>query len=76
MTSAALSDSAVRAVLAEFKDPETGRGVVEMDQVREVRLTEGDLSLRARGWRPTRLRCGEGKRRTNLAAAFAAAASI
>jgi ATP-binding protein involved in chromosome partitioning len=40
-----LSEAAVQAVLADFKDPETGRGVVEMGQVRDIRLGDGSLSL-------------------------------
>ncbi len=37
--------AAVNRVLSEFKDPESGRGVVEMDQVRDVILDGESLSL-------------------------------
>ena len=40
-----LNEAAVQAVLAEFKDPETGRGIVEMEQTRDVRLAGDSLSL-------------------------------
>ncbi|HEV2970275.1 MAG TPA: Mrp/NBP35 family ATP-binding protein [Pirellulales bacterium] len=40
-----LSEAAVRAALNDFPDPETGRGIVEMDQVRDVRLAGDCLSL-------------------------------
>jgi ATP-binding protein involved in chromosome partitioning len=42
--SSAVTESDVRAVLAEFPDPETGRGVIRMQQVREVKLA-GDRLL-------------------------------
>ena len=45
MADGQLSEAAVQAVLAEFKDPETGRSVVETDQVRDVRLAGRSLSL-------------------------------
>ncbi len=32
------NESAVRAALAEFKDPETGRGIVQLEQVHALRL--------------------------------------
>jgi ATP-binding protein involved in chromosome partitioning len=37
--------AAVEAVLKEFKDPETGRSVVELGQVSDLRLDDGRLSL-------------------------------
>src|SRR6185295_5393912 len=37
--------AAVDAALAEFQDPETGRDVVRMDQVPDVKLADGALSL-------------------------------
>src|SRR5688572_28228345 len=40
----AVTEADVRAVLAEVSDPETGRDVVRMDQVREVKLA-GDRLL-------------------------------
>lgn len=40
-----MNESALQAVLGEFKDPETGRSVVEMGQVRDVRLEGDRLSL-------------------------------
>lgn len=33
-----LTETAVRAVLAEFKDPETGRGIVQLEQIHALRL--------------------------------------
>jgi ATP-binding protein involved in chromosome partitioning len=38
-------EAAVRALLSEFKDPETGRSVIQMEQVREVTLADNRLSL-------------------------------
>ncbi|HZZ30058.1 MAG TPA: Mrp/NBP35 family ATP-binding protein [Pirellulales bacterium] len=40
-----IDQTAVMAVLNEFKDPETGRSVVQMEQVREVQLNGETLSL-------------------------------
>ncbi|HUY32162.1 MAG TPA: Mrp/NBP35 family ATP-binding protein [Pirellulales bacterium] len=40
-----LNEPAVLAALGDFKDPETGRGVVEMGQVRDVRFEGDKLSL-------------------------------
>ena len=40
-----MNEAAVQAALSEFKDPETGRGIVEMGQVRDVRLAGDQLSL-------------------------------
>jgi ATP-binding protein involved in chromosome partitioning len=40
-----MNEAAVQAVLSEFKDPETGRSIVEMGQVRDVRLAGDQLSL-------------------------------
>lgn len=37
--------AAVHSVLAEFKDPESGRGVTAMGQVHDVRIEDGRLSL-------------------------------
>jgi ATP-binding protein involved in chromosome partitioning len=45
MPESQLTEASVRSVLAEFKDPETGRGVVEMGQVSDVRLAGEKLSL-------------------------------
>ena len=45
MAEGQLTEAAVQAVLAEFKDPETGRSVVEMGQIHDVRLTDGSLSV-------------------------------
>lgn len=36
----------VQAVLAEFRDPESGRGLTEMDQVRDVKLDGQRLTLK------------------------------
>jgi hypothetical protein len=40
-----IDEAAVRGVLADFKDPETGRSVTQMDQVRDLRVTEDRVSL-------------------------------
>lgn len=40
-----MTEAAIQAVLSEFKDPESGRGIVEMGQVRDVRLADDKLSL-------------------------------
>ena len=45
MADGQVTERAVQAVLAEFKDPETGRSVVEMEQVHDVRLAGDSLSL-------------------------------
>ncbi len=39
------TEADVRAALADFKDPETGRDVVDMRQVSDIRLDGGGLSL-------------------------------
>ncbi|MEX2139755.1 MAG: Mrp/NBP35 family ATP-binding protein [Pirellulales bacterium] len=41
----ALNEAAVRAVLADFKDPETGRSVMQMEQVRDLRVADDRVSL-------------------------------
>jgi ATP-binding protein involved in chromosome partitioning len=38
-------EAAVRALLSDFKDPETGRSVLQMEQVRDVNLADDRLSL-------------------------------
>src|SRR5687767_2033002 len=40
-----IDEAAVRAAVAEFKDPETGRSVVQMEQVRDLRATADEISL-------------------------------
>jgi ATP-binding protein involved in chromosome partitioning len=40
-----LDVAAIEAALADFKDPETGRGVVEMEQVSDIRVAGNDVSL-------------------------------
>ena len=46
MTASPVTKAAIEAVLAEFKDPETGRSVVEMEQVRDRAVGRRDqLSL-------------------------------
>lgn len=45
MADAKADQAAVEAVLAEFKDPELGRPVTQLDQVRDVQLTGDKLSL-------------------------------
>jgi len=37
--------AAVEAALADFQDPETGRSVLSMEQVRDIELADGKLSL-------------------------------
>lgn len=61
MTSQQPTDSAVRAALAEFKDPETGRGIVQLEQVHKVQcganriaVTLGLTTWSAPLWEPTR----------------------
>lgn len=41
----AIDEAAVRAALADFKDPETGRSVMQMEQVRDLRVSEDRVSL-------------------------------
>ncbi len=43
--SSAIDEAAVRAVLSDFKDPETGRSVTQMEQVRDLRVADGVVSL-------------------------------
>ncbi len=45
MSTAGVTMTDVEKVLAEFQDPETGRGVLQMEQVHDVRLEGGNLSL-------------------------------
>ncbi len=40
-----INQSAVMAALAEFQDPETGRGIVQMEQVRDVQIEGNTLAL-------------------------------
>jgi ATP-binding protein involved in chromosome partitioning len=40
-----ITRSAVEAILAEFQDPETGRGVMHMEQVRDIQVEHDRLSL-------------------------------
>jgi ATP-binding protein involved in chromosome partitioning len=39
------TEAAVRAVLAEFQDPETGRGVVQLEQIHALHLAEDRLTV-------------------------------
>ncbi len=39
------TDNAVRAVLAEFKDPETGRSITQLEQVHGLRLEDQRLAV-------------------------------
>ena len=66
MATRELNETAVLAALSEFKDPETGRGVVEMGQVRDVRLDGDKLSLTlalcthsAPLWKETQVECAQ-----------------
>ena len=36
---------AVKRVLAEFKDPETGHSALQLDQIRDIQINGTDLSL-------------------------------
>ena len=45
MSSDQPTEAAVRAALAEFKDPETGRSITQLEQVHALRLDGGRLSL-------------------------------
>jgi ATP-binding protein involved in chromosome partitioning len=38
-------EAAVRAALAEFKDPETGRSIAKLEQIDSLRLEDGRLSV-------------------------------
>ncbi|MGE0607867.1 MAG: Mrp/NBP35 family ATP-binding protein [Pirellulales bacterium] len=66
MPATSLSESAVMSALKEIKDPETGRGLSEMGQVRDVKIDGGRLSLclaqsswAAPLWEETRQECDE-----------------
>ena len=45
MSNNAPNEAAVRAALAEFKDPETGRSITKLEQVYALRLEDGRLSI-------------------------------
>ncbi|MDZ4817886.1 MAG: Mrp/NBP35 family ATP-binding protein [Planctomycetota bacterium] len=45
MAETTINEAAVYAVLADFKDPETGRSIVQMEQVRDLKLQDRTLSL-------------------------------
>jgi ATP-binding protein involved in chromosome partitioning len=45
MSASEINAAAVAAALSEFKDPETGRSITQMDQVRDVHVADGRLSL-------------------------------
>ena len=45
MASGTVDQAAVMAALGEFKDPETGRSVTQMEQVRDVQVDGDALSL-------------------------------
>ena len=45
MTETTISEAAVRAALARFQDPETGRSVIQLNQVHEVQLNGADVSV-------------------------------
>ena len=38
-----LDNGAVERVLADFKDPETGRSALQLDQIRDIQLSGTDL---------------------------------
>jgi ATP-binding protein involved in chromosome partitioning len=61
-----INAAAVTAALADFKDPETGRGVVQQEQVHDVQLKGDRLSLTlgltthsAPLWKETQAECAE-----------------
>src|SRR5437879_2443432 len=41
----AVTEAAVRKVLDDFRDPETGRSVTQLEQVHDVRLDDGKLAV-------------------------------
>lgn len=43
MTQSTVTEAAVRAALAQFKDPETGRSIVQLEQVHGLRLDGSNL---------------------------------
>jgi len=45
MADGPLDVAAVQAAVADFPDPETGRSVLKMDQVRDIQLADGCLTL-------------------------------
>jgi ATP-binding protein involved in chromosome partitioning len=45
MAETTIDQNAVQAALSDFADPETGRDVVAMQQVRDIRISDGRLSL-------------------------------
>ena len=45
MANGQLDVAAVEAVSADFKDPETGRSVVQLEQVRDIQIDGNELSL-------------------------------
>ena len=45
MADGQLTEEAIKKVLAEFKDPETGRDVVGLGQIHDLKLEDGKLSL-------------------------------
>ncbi|HEX7446340.1 MAG TPA: Mrp/NBP35 family ATP-binding protein [Pirellulales bacterium] len=65
-SSSELTPAAVLAALADFKDPETGRGVVPQDQVGEIQITGKKLALTlalsthsAPLWKETQAECAD-----------------
>ena len=49
----AVTEAAVRKALDDFRDPETGRSVTQLEQVHNVRLADGNLlefTLKNTGW--------------------------
>ena len=45
MSDSGLNQQTVEQVLDEFTDPETGRGLVALEQVRDLKLSDGRLAL-------------------------------
>ena len=67
MTASPVTKAAIEAVLAEFKDPETGRGVVEMGQIHNLQFDEATKSLSLTlALRLIRRRCGTRRKQSSL----------
>ena len=45
MTTGLPDEAAVRAVLSDFKDPETGRSVTQMDQIPSIQMIDGRICV-------------------------------
>ena len=45
MAASPITEAALRAALARFQDPETGRSITQLDQVHQLRLEDGRASI-------------------------------